>query len=365
MTSQLTRLPHIDALKAAAAQLIVLHHLSAYGPVAAAVQHAAPGLIGWFYQYGRMAVQIFLVVAGFLSARALSPRGQLFAGSPAALIWRRYIRLVPPFMAAVLITLLCSSLVADWLPDLVPLSTSLPQLLAHVLLMHGVLGYESLTVGAWYVAIDLQLFALLLGALWLAGHARLAHRWRLWLGPLLVLALCLASLLVFNLVPELDIWAPYFFGAYGLGALVHWAGLLRRPRLSVLALVGLAALSLLVQFRERVALALATALVLGLAQQWLRARPARAQAPLTVPLAQLGQHSYSLFLVHFPICLLMNALFEQQGLGTARMGVVFMLATWLLANMASLPFHRWIEAPSGRLRLRLPLWLAPQGPMPR
>lgn len=363
MTSQVSRLPHVDALKATAAQLIVLHHLSAYGPIASAVQHAAPGLIDWLYQYGRMAVQIFLVVAGFLSARALSPRGQLFAGSPGSLIWRRYLRLILPFMASVVITLICSDIVDDWLPDLVPGNTSLPQLLAHALLMHGVLGYESLTVGAWYVAIDLQLFALLLGTLWLARRAKLSHRLRLWAGPLMVLGLCLASLLVFNLDPELDRWAPYFFGAYGLGALVHWVGMLRRPRLGLLLVVGLAALSLLVEFRERVALALLTALALGLAQHWLKSRPARAQPPLTVPLAHLGNHSYSLFLVHFPICLLVNALFEQQGLGSAGMGAVFMLAAWLLANMASLPFHRWIEAPAGRLKLQP--WLAPQGSMPR
>lgn len=361
MTSLRSRLPHIDALKALAAQAIVLHHLSAYGPIAAAVQHAAPGLIAWLYDYGRMAVQVFLVVAGFLSARALSPRGRLFDGAPAALIWRRYLRLTLPFVAAVVITLICSDIVDDWLPDLVPESTSLPQLLAHALLLHGVLGYESLTVGAWYVAIDLQLFALLLGLLWLARRAALPHALRLWLGPLLVLALSLASLLVFNLAPELDAWAPYFFGAYGLGALVHWVGLLRRPHWGLLLLLALAATSLLVEFRARVALALATALLLGLAQQWLKARPAWSRAPLTAPLAQLGRHSYALFLVHFPICLLVNALFEQQGLGSAALGAVFMLVAWALANMAALPFHRWIEAPAGRLRL-LP-WggLAPQG----
>ena len=77
-----SRLPLIDAFKAIASQLIVLHHLSAYGPLSATVQQAAPGLIGWFYDYARMAVQVFLVIAGFLAVRGLSPGGQALAGSP-------------------------------------------------------------------------------------------------------------------------------------------------------------------------------------------------------------------------------------------------------------------------------------------
>ena len=74
MTSR--RLSHIDALKALAAQVIVLHHLVSYGPIARAAHTALPLLSHAMHQYGRMAVQIFLVVGGYLSARGLSPRGQ-------------------------------------------------------------------------------------------------------------------------------------------------------------------------------------------------------------------------------------------------------------------------------------------------
>ncbi|MCU0990849.1 MAG: hypothetical protein MUE63_15085 [Xanthomonadales bacterium] len=45
------RMPLIDALKAIGSQLIVLHHLAAYGPLANAAQLLVPGTIGWFYDY--------------------------------------------------------------------------------------------------------------------------------------------------------------------------------------------------------------------------------------------------------------------------------------------------------------------------
>ena len=75
-------MPLVDALKAIASQLIVLHHLSAYGPLSLTMREAFPGTMGWLFEYGRMAVQVFLVIGGFLAARALSGEGQALAGSP-------------------------------------------------------------------------------------------------------------------------------------------------------------------------------------------------------------------------------------------------------------------------------------------
>ena len=351
------RLLHVDAMKALAAQLIVLHHLAAYGPISESVSAVLPQLMDWLYHYGRMAVQVFLVVGGFLSARALSVQGQLLDGRLPDLLWRRYQRLVLPFMAAVVITLLVSALVVPWLPELVPASISLPQLLAHATLLHGVLGFESLTVGAWYVAIDLQLFALLMTLLWGARQLALPRAWRRVIGPGLVLLMTLASLWLFNRQPDLDNWALYFFGAYGLGAMVHWLGLIRHRRLGLALLSAAVLIALVLDFRERLLLALLTALVLAALQQRHQiGRCLLAGRPSAPWIAHLGTHSFALFLVHFPICLLVNALFEYRDPEHGWQALMAFVAAWALSNIAALPFYRWIEAPSGRLRL-LP-WLA-------
>jgi len=354
MSTSSRRLPHIDALKAAAAQVIVLHHLVSYGPIARAAHEALPMLAGALHQYGRMAVQVFLVVAGYLSARGLSPRGGVLQAGVPELLWRRYVRLTLPFLAALALTLGACGLVASSWPELVPTDISVGQLLAHALLLHDLLGYEALTVGAWYVAIDLQLFALLVGLLWLARRGW-RHPGRLVVGPLLVAALVLASAFVFNRQTALDAWAPYFFAAYGLGALVHWLGQWRHGRAGLALLAAVVLAALLLDWRDRLALALATALWLA----WAQARHAQGRAALPASwapaLAAAATPSYALFLLHFPVLLLTNALLANTPHATPEMGVLLLGMTWALANCAAVPFHRWVEAPAARFDPRA--WL--------
>jgi len=339
------RLLHVDALKALAAQAIVLHHLSAYGPLADAVHGLAPALIEMLYRHGRLAVQIFLVIGGFLSARSLSRRGGLMSGSVPELLCKRWLRLTLPFMAAVVLTVLVGALLRPWLGDLVPEQVGWRQLLAHALLLHGVLGHEALTVGAWYVAADFQLFALLALLLWLARSLPLPRERRQHLGPWLVLLLMAASLWGFNRVSGLDDWGLYFFGAYGLGALVHWIGIGSKRRLYTLLMSAIAIAALVIEWRERIAVALVTAWVLA----WLQARHQAGQGISQDWLVEAGDHSYALFLVHYPVCLLANALFVQWDLQNPYAAVAMMAAAWGLANMASLLFHRYVERPAMQL----------------
>ncbi len=70
VSSVASRLVFIDALKALASQLIVLHHLAFYGPMSDYAQTIAPDLISWLYDYARIAVQVFLVIGGFLTTQA-------------------------------------------------------------------------------------------------------------------------------------------------------------------------------------------------------------------------------------------------------------------------------------------------------
>ena len=338
------RQTHIDALKLIGSQLIVLHHFAAYGPLADAMSQAAPQLSAWLYDYARMAVQVFLVLGGYLAARNLAPEGQIRIGSPWRTLWRRYQRLVLPFAVALLLAVAAAMLARHWLADdFIPAAPTLGQTLSHALLLHGVLGQESLSAGVWYVAIDFQLFALMTLLLWLG-------RRRLW-AVLLVLGLMLASLFFFNRHEDWDNWAIYFFGAYGMGALAYWIGSSRHPGklLGLLALAGL--LSLLLDFRGRIALALVVALLLALLQ-W-RDHTSQLQAVMPAPLSRavglLGQSSYALFLVHFPVLMLGNALFARlQPRGSlAAMGVL--LASWAVSLALALLFQRWVEAPLSRL----------------
>ncbi|TYP88225.1 MULTISPECIES: acyltransferase family protein [Nitrosomonas] len=67
------RIPLIDVLKATSCLLIVSHHLAWYGPMSDYAYPLIPSLINWLSEYGRIAVQVFFVTAGFLSAKKFAP----------------------------------------------------------------------------------------------------------------------------------------------------------------------------------------------------------------------------------------------------------------------------------------------------
>lgn len=341
-----SRHTHIDALKLIGSQLIVLHHFAAYGPLADAMSRAAPSLSAWLYDYARMAVQVFLVLGGYLAARNLAPEGRIRVDSPWPTLWRRYQRLVLPFLVALLLAVLAALLARHWLnDDFIPEAPTLGQTLSHALLLHGVLGQESLSAGVWYVAIDFQLFALMTLLLWLG-------RRRLWT-VLLVLGLIVLSLFFFNRHEDWDNWALYFFGAYGMGALAYWVGSSRHPGrlLGLMTLAGLAALAL--DFRGRIALALVVALLLALLQ-WRDHSPRQSRMPVGLGylVGRLGQTSYALFLVHFPVLMLGNAVLAKLQLRSDAAAMGVLLASWAASLALALLFERWVEAPLMRLGYR-------------
>lgn len=356
-------MPLLDAAKGIACLFIVGHHLCRYGPMPEAAASIAPGFIGWLGRDGRLAVQVFLVIAGFLAAASLAPDGVLRAHQePWQRVWQRYARLAMPYLAALCVSVLVAAAIRPWFDhEVVPAAPMFAQLLAHGLLLQDLLGYEALSTGVWYVAIDFQLFVLALALVLLAQG--LKKRWQLdatraaWLLASLVLAAAAASLFAFNLRADLDSTAFYFIGSYGLGMLAFWIGRIDQPARHAAALASLAALgivALLWDWRIRIAIALALALLLAVGQRrgWLSAPPAWLA---TAPLLWLGRISYSLFLIHFPVILLMNALVAQIGARSPWVDLFGMLATMGLALAAAAVLYRWVESrrPSGRVTLAL------------
>ncbi|RZJ15384.1 MAG: acyltransferase [Haliea sp.] len=332
------RLPGVDALKGLACVLIVWHHLAFYGPMSDTVHRALPGLMNWLYTYGRMAVQVFLVIGGFLAACSLAPQGRAVFRQPLQLIFKRYRRLALPLVVAVLITVMVAALVRPWLPHpSVPDAPTLWQLLSHLFLLQDLLGQEALSAGIWYVAIDLQLFAITVLMLTLLRDER--HRWA-------VLALGAASLLLFNRRPGLDMTGLYFYGAYALGMGAWWASRSERPTARLLVIAALGAAALLVDFRGRLVVAVAVALALV----WMQRSAWSARWLQQAWLLRLGQISYSVFLIHFAVCLLVNALVTQLWPAQLAAHALGMLSAFGLSLLAGDALYRHVESPQARWR---------------
>ena len=341
------RLPLVDLLKALASQAIVLHHLAFYGPMSDAVRPHATALVDGLADWGRLAVQVFLVIGGFLAARALAPQGRAALEHPVGRVIERWQRLVGPYLVALGLALLTAA-IGRMLTDheTVPDAPSLLQLLANAALLQDWLGIEALSAGVWYVAIDLQLYALLVGLLWV-GH----RSGRPALGVAGVVLLGALSLWSINRIPGWDAFGPYFFGSYALGVLAAWAQQGKRwGRAALITLLVLGGVALWLDPRSRIALALATAVLLATRS------PGKNLAGLGEhpAIGFLGRISYSVFLVHYPICVLFEAAAARWAPDSAPWAAAGLVLAWLSSLIAGTAFHRWVEAPLGRVRRAKP-----------
>lgn len=356
-----SRMPLADAFKAVASQLIVLHHLAFYGPMSDFTEQWVPELVHWLSQHARQVVQVFLVLSGFFAARSLAPDGVLRTHQPWALLGKRYVTIVLPYVVALAVAVVCTALAARWMAhSSLPEPAEWGQFLAHALLLQGVLNVDSLSAGVWYVAIDFQLFALMLVLLWCARCMADVATAQRWTALVLVGGLAAWSLLEFNTDAEWDNWALYFFGAYALGALAWWGthALSGGARQAVWALLlGVVALALVLDFRSRIALALATAVVLALAHttgvlyRW----------PRGAAWSYLGRISYAVFLMNFPVGLVVNAAFTRFAPPDVAVQTGGVLLAWGLTVLAGAaffhgveePLRRWVQAPGSGWSLRL------------
>ena len=330
---QSNRQPLIDTVKVVAAQFIFFHHAALYGPLAQAWHVSFPDWARWWADFGLMAVQVFLVVAGYLAAQTLSRDSALH---PILFISRRFERLARPLWFVLFITLCLSFLAKPWLTgDMLPNTPTWPQLVAHIFLLQSALGFDSLSAGVWYPAIDFQLYVIMV---WLVLVTQ-PRRWP-WIWPTCVAVLTTLSAWWINRNTQWDASGFYFFAAYGLGALVWWArqGQSGR-RLYALSLLGVGG-ALWFEWRLRLCVASLTSVLLWAALGW------QGWGRLDRIFARLNSSTYLFFLLNFPLLILAN-LFWVAGARRLFDEPSFLITVWVLGLvLADQLQHRvkWLSA---------------------
>ncbi len=333
----------IDNLKGLSCILIMLHHLAFYGPMSDVAMSVIPGVIDWLFVYGRMAVAVFLVIGGFLTGQKLLEQNVFVHKSVFQLIWHKYQRLVIPYLAAIILAIICSFIASQWMQHASISAMPEPkQLISHLFFLQNLLGYESLSAGLWYVAMDFQLFAVTALVLFLIDTMLPTH-WsyqRTQLISVLTVALVtLASLFIFNLDDSYDATFLYFYVAYGLGILAAQIAQTKSRMFLLFLLLDFLLFALYLDFRGRVLIAAITAAVLCLSYQslWVNAKF------WMNPLAKLGRMSYSIFLVHFPVSLVVSSIWVQLYPENPWLNVVGMVISALLSLLVAIPFYQFIE----------------------
>jgi peptidoglycan/LPS O-acetylase OafA/YrhL len=321
----------------------MLHHLAFYGPMSDVAMAVIPGVIDFFFVYGRMAVAVFLVIGGFLTGQKLFEQNVFAHQGVFQLIWHKYQRLVIPYLAAIILAIICSFIASRWMTH--PSISAMPepeQLISHLFFLQNLLGYESLSAGLWYVAMDFQLFAVTALALFLIDTILPTHwsyqRTQL-IGVLVVTLITLASLFIFNLDDSYDATFLYFYVAYGLGILAARIAQTQSKMFLLFLLLDFLLFALYLDFRGRVLIAGVTAAVLCLSYQswWVNSKI------WMNPLAKLGRMSYSIFLVHFPISLVVSSIWVKFYPDNPWLNVAGMITSALLSLLVAIPFYQFIE----------------------
>ncbi|WP_371324548.1 acyltransferase family protein [Dechloromonas sp. ZY10] len=338
--------PFFLALRAFAALLIVWHHFAQYPPLAS---WAAPWLgevLGFFERHAR-GTQVFFVIGGYAAALTMAQRDWRGAAFGSYLL-ERYCRLGLPYLLTLLLVLPVLVLARGWLPDeVLGAPPTLAQFAAHLLFLQDILGYEALSAGLWFVCINLQ-FSLLY-ALALTVRDVGGARWH-WLGRLVAWGLALMGLFHFNLDPAWDVWVLFFFPYFFLGILLHHAlrgGRRERLAFALYLLVLVLAIGYAWRWRLVIAAVVALALLLaersGLARNW----------PQAAWLRCLGEWSFSLFLLHFPVLLLVSTLWAMAGWSSPMAASLGLLVAFAASLGAAALFYRWVELPAAELARRL------------
>ncbi len=318
-----------------------------------------------FYQLelGAVAVAVFFAMSGFIVAEAT---GTFYAGRPAAFLLNRVLRVVPPYLAALALSVLIDS----WLfaaGRLVPLDAPVmlapwrwQVLLAAVLeIVPGLPAYRlsgqdfSFIPFAWTLRVEFAFYLVAFATCWLMARGG-ASTWRRRIGTA-AFAAGYASFGVF-------LWRHWRFGAAGGGlqllnipffafGVCAFLLLRDRSRTARLHLLFVAALvpEAFVLCGERGHPVLAwqlPILMLLFAGLLLLARAPAPGGWLRVWDKRLGELSYPLYISHGIVLTLLASLSPARGAGPYGLAVVgaLVLAFWL---------HALVEQPMRRVRDRV------------
>ena len=340
------------------------------GPTRAGVVPALPDQVTTITDLGRVGVHLFLVISGFCIhlrwARAADPA----QGLDFVPFWRRrLIRLYPPYLVAVLLSVAGHFVLFGLLGGATTIAgmfgyDTLDQLWSD-LLVHALL-FQNFTDASerigngvfWTLALEEQLYALY--------FLLLAVRRRFGWGP--ALTMVVTTTLVWRSLPLIapmpahwnDLgparWVEWTLGALAVEMFFGHARLSRIWH-SWITVAGLTALAVAINVESAVKavpiLSLATDLAFGLAffaMVLALVRTERASTPATnrrYPLTFIGTFSYSIYLVHLPLINGAKHLLVRVGVEPSPLATGLVLGSSAVATLVgAYVFHVIFERPA-------------------
>lgn len=332
-------MPFLDGLRAFAALYVTVYHAYLFTGNRGDAREELP-VLGWFIGYGFVGVPIFIVLSGFvLMLPILRQPNYELRGGAVTFIKRRARRILPPYYAALLLSLVLIFAVpvmnrpsdTEW-DSKIPVTPL--GVLSHIVLVHDFSQSWIYQINGplWSVAVEWQIYFLM--------PLLLLPLWRR-VNPWTVVAIVGIPTVAFGVFNKGAFVHPWYIALFASGMLaaqiavnrptwLRGAGLASAVSFSV-GVAAFAALPNVFQVQGW-ASEMVAGLVTAIALAWLggvaaAGRSNRVISTLTLrPLLWVGLFSYSLYLMHSPLLALGNLLLLPLGLPTGYQFLLMIVA---------------------------------------
>jgi peptidoglycan/LPS O-acetylase OafA/YrhL len=339
------RLAGLDGLRGLAALYVVVNHVFLRAFPGYPVDHA-PFWAGWFI-YGRFAVVVFIVLSGFSLALSPARNGWRLDGI-SQFARRRARRILPAYWAALAFSLAVAWLVVAQPGHGVPDAKSV---VVNGLLLQNVVGAPSPNAAFWSMAIEAQLYLvfpvlLLMVRRW--GAVVMVAIVTLIVATVGIVAPHVSRIDTFVIQSPPDLAALFALGVLSAGIVGAsparrswpWARIALAAAAPVLATVCWQGSVWTLDHLFWIDLALGPAiacLLAGLATGHAGGRASILRLLDARPMRSLGTSSYSLYLTHAPILVIV---YELIVAGRVRQGVPAFIVTLVLVLPLTIAFAR-------------------------
>ena len=311
MTSS-DRFGALDALRGFAALWVVLHHFAEGQHMPALLQALPPWVVTSVFRAGELGVSVFFVLSGVVMVLAVR-RLHFDRHNAARFVWRRLVRLWPPYAVAVAfgVALL---LAKRWLAGPEAPVPSAADVALHLVFLQDMAGVTPISAVFWTLCLEVQFYIVFALTRWssdrlanMAGvDAARRERWRTWAWyawGAIVLSSTVGAL-------QMPMWRGSFLSfwySFVAGVLCGLALVPGRHAVWVATTyAAVVALSAGLHAEAYAMTAGPTALFVIAMSRW----PALQAALANSVLARLGLVSYSLYLFHNPVTALTMRVFR-------------------------------------------------------
>lgn len=340
----------VDYLRALAIVGVIIFHFSL--PFHSYLPHDTHCLTNQLFsiaQLGRLGVQLFFVISGFVIAHSLRTK-QLTFKTALRFLLRRIVRLDPPYWCTIACCLLVSCLGSVLHKGRSIEQTSIPAIAAHLVYLEFILKFNPLLESFWTLCYELQFY--LMFSLMMVAAARLCPFTPIGKTAygIIVLPVFFSSIFSSDCHPQ---WAFATFYIFLSGAIAYWAVSKMLP-LWYLTPVVAALVARIGQMADpQTIVALFSSVLLALMAS-RTAHPSNSR-PCWKRLAQLGRMSYSLYLLHPLVYAVLN--YHLRPLFGKTVWALWSIVclTTVATAAASFILYEYIEKPAMTYSKRIPI----------